>query len=113
MTLPQWISVCRYDQLEVERGSAALVEGDQIALFRLPDGSVHALHNRDPFSGAYVMARGIVGTRQGEPYVASPMYKQGFVLATGRCLDDDATSIRRYPVRVRAGAVDVRWEPTP
>lgn len=108
--MTEWTPVCRYDELEIERGSAALIDGEQIALFRLPDGSVHALHNRDPFSGAYVMARGIVGTRHGEPYVASPMYKQGFALTTGRCLDDETAALRRYPVRLRHGVVEVRTE---
>ncbi|MPZ63024.1 MAG: nitrite reductase small subunit NirD [Propionibacteriales bacterium] len=111
--MSRWVPVCRYDQLEVERGSAALVEGEQIALYRLPDGSVHALHNRDPFSRAYVMARGIVGSFGGTPYVASPMHKQGFSLATGQCLDDAETAVKVYPVRISDGVVHVAWEGSP
>ena len=34
----------------MERGAAALVHGQAIALFRTPDGPVHALSNHDPFA---------------------------------------------------------------
>ena len=91
----------------MERGVAALVGGEQVALFRTPDGAVHALANRDPFSGAMVLARGIVGTRGQASTVASPMYKQVFDLASGVCLDDPAVAVPAYPVQVRDGLVEI------
>jgi nitrite reductase (NADH) small subunit len=103
----RWFAVCDYDDLPPERGACALVEGRQIALFRTYDGWVHALSNRDPFSGAYVLARGIVGSRGGRPTVASPMYKQVFDLTTGRCLDDPAIGVATFGVRVDGGRVEV------
>lgn len=104
-----WFPACPLDRLEVERGSAVLLPGGaQVALFLLHDGSLRAVQNRDPFSGAYVMSRGIVGTREGVDVVASPMHKQSFDLATGRCLDDAEHALVVYPVRVRAGVVEVR-----
>ncbi len=57
------VRVCALSDLEVERGRAALFGSVQIALFVLADGSVHAVSNLDPYSGAHVMSRGIVGTR--------------------------------------------------
>lgn len=81
------VRVCALADLLPERGAAALVDGVQVAVFRLLDDTVRVVGQRDPFSGANVMSRGIVGTRQGEPTVASPMYKQVFSLDTGRCLD--------------------------
>lgn len=103
----RWSAVCDYDDLPPERGTCALVEGRQIALFRTHDGSLYALANRDPFSGANVLARGIVGSRGGVPTVASPMYKQVFDLATGRCLDDPAVAVATYGVRVNGNRVQV------
>jgi nitrite reductase (NADH) small subunit len=103
----RWLAVCDYDDLPPERGACALVEGDQIALFRTHDGRVHALSNRDPFSGAYVLARGIVGSRRGLPTVASPMYKQVFDLTTGRCLDDPAVRVPTFGVRLQGPRVEV------
>ena len=84
---PEWTAVCPYSRLEPERGLAALLHGVQVALFRLVDGPVYAIDNRDPIGGAYVMSRGIVGTRGGVPVVASPLYKQAYDLRTGECLD--------------------------
>lgn len=95
-----WTPVCRYADLEPERGVAALVDGAQVALFRLHDGTLAALDHRDPFSGANVVARGLVGTRGDIPTVASPMYKQVFDLRTGVCLDDPSVSLRVHAVRV-------------
>ncbi len=103
----RWVPVCAYDDLPPERGVCALVEGHQVALFRTFDGRLYALSNHDPFSGAYVLARGIVGSRAGVPTVASPMYKQVFDLRTGRCLDDPAAGVATYRVRVRGTRVEV------
>ncbi|MGW1346797.1 nitrite reductase small subunit NirD [Kribbella sp. NPDC002412] len=97
--------VCQYDVLLPERGVAALVGGVQIALFRTHDGSVFALGNQDPFSGANVMSRGIVGNRGDVQTVASPMFKQVFDLRTGVCLDDPSASLPVYPVQIVDGQV--------
>jgi nitrite reductase (NADH) small subunit len=95
----RWFDVCGYDDLIPERGVCALVEGVQVALFRTFDGELYAMSNLDPFSGAYVLSRGIQGTRKGSPTVASPMYKQVFDLRTGRCLDDPEVVVPTFPVR--------------
>jgi nitrite reductase (NADH) small subunit len=106
-----WVDVCAYADLVPERGAAALVGGQQIALFRLADGSVHAVGHHDPFSGANVMARGLVGTRGDVDTVASPVYKQVFDVRTGQCLDDGSVRLPCWPVQVAAGRVRVRIEP--
>ena len=85
--LLRWVRVCDIDDLTVERGCAALVRGEQVALVRTITGDVFAVAHTDPFSGANVIARGIVGTRGGVPTITSPMYKQVFDLRNGRCLD--------------------------
>lgn len=103
----RWETVCPVERLLPERGAAALVGGVQVALFRTHDGAVHALGNIDPFSGAAVLSRGIVGDRGGEPTVASPVYKQAFSLLTGRCLDDPGAAVPVYPVRVTGGRLQV------
>jgi nitrite reductase (NADH) small subunit len=97
--------VCRYADLEVEVGVVALVEGQAIAIFRTHDGNIHAISNYDPWSRASVLARGIVGTRSGVPFVASPMHKQAFDLRTGQCLDDAAVRVPTYDVAVTDGLV--------
>ena len=107
-----WVRVCSLTDLEVERGRAALLGQTQLALFLLHSGRVHAVSNLDPYSGAHVISRGIVGTRQDAPTVASPMYKQVFDLRTGACLDTqgkDARALQVWPVAVSDGDVLVRW----
>ena len=106
--LETWVAVCALDRLQPERGVAALVDGVQVAVFRTHDGAVYALDNRDPWSGAYVLSRGIVGSRGDVPTVASPMYKQVFDLRTGACLDDDTVRVATYDVRVVDDQVEVR-----
>ena len=101
------LAVCRLSDLVVERGAAVVVDGRQVALFRLHDDRVCALSNRDPFSGAFVLCRGIVGDRRGRAVVVSPVYKQAFDLETGRCLDDLAVGVPVYETTVLGGVVHV------
>lgn len=103
----RWTVVCPYPRLEPERGVAALVDGEQVALFRTYDGALYAIGQRDPIAGAYVMARGIVGTRGDIPTVASPLHKQVYDLRTGECLDVPGVAVPTYRVRCRAGLVEV------
>jgi nitrite reductase (NADH) small subunit len=108
-----WVRVCALADLEVERGRAALLGGIQIALFLTHGGRVHAVSNFDPYSRANVISRGIVGSREDAPTVASPMYKQVFDLRTGACLDaqgKDPIALQVWPVTVSDGDVLVRWE---
>lgn len=102
-----WTDVCALDALAPGRGRAALIGGEQVAVFRLADDSLYATANLCPFSGAQVMSRGIVGSKGDVVKVASPIFKQNFNLATGVCLDDDSVSIATYPVRVVAGRVEI------
>ena len=102
-----WTAVCPLDRLQPERGAAALLGDVQVALVRTRDETVFAIGNVDPFSGAAVLSRGIVGDRGGVPTIASPVYKEAFDLATGVCLDDPDVSVPTYPVRVTDGMVEV------
>lgn len=97
--------MCRIVELAVERGATALVHGQAIAIFRTQDDQVYALGNHDPFAKASVIAKGIVGTREGIPFVASPLHKHAFDLRSGRCLDDTHVSVPAYDVRVVEGVV--------
>jgi nitrite reductase (NADH) small subunit len=101
----EWQPVCRIEDLEVERGATALVHGQALAIFRTQDGDVYALGNHDPFAQASAIAKGIVGVRDGVPFVASPAHKRAFDLRSGRCLDDDHVTVPAYDVRVDDGVV--------
>ena len=103
-TAPQlaanWERLCPLADLEVERGRAALLGDEQVALFLLPGGDVRAVDNHDPYSGANV------GSRGGRPTVASPMHKQVFDLRSGTCVDTRGKAVKRlrvWPVRTLDG----------
>jgi nitrite reductase (NADH) small subunit len=101
-----WTTACAYDFLIPNRGVGVLLpDGAQAALFRLDDGSLHAVGNIDPFSGAAVMSRGIVGDRGGRATVQTPIKKQAFALDDGSCLDDPEVSLRVYATRITADGI--------
>ncbi len=103
-----WQPVCPYGRLEPERGVAALVGGVQVAIFLTHNGNLYAIDNYDPYAKAYVLSRGIVGTRGEVPTVASPMHKQAYDLRTGECLDLPGVAVRTFEVRCCDGVVEVR-----
>ena len=111
----RWERVCLLTDLFPERGAAALFGEVQVALFRLAEGQVYAVQNLDPFSGAHVMSRGIVGTRSGEPTVAAPVYKQVFSLVMGECLvtadkspkNGLSPNLTTYETEIRNGVIHV------
>lgn len=95
-----WLTVCDRSLLTPGRGVAALLpDGLQVALFVDRAGRAYAIDNRDPFTGAYVLSRGLVGSVGGRPFVASPLLKQRFDLETGACLDDDDVTVPVFTVR--------------
>jgi nitrite reductase (NADH) small subunit len=107
-----WLDACALAEIPVGCGVAVLLRGRQIALVRPGDDEVvFALSNYDPFSEAFVIARGIVGDAAGRLKIASPIYKQSFDLETGVCLDDPTVRLPVYPVRVRDGRVEVGAQP--
>lgn len=96
-----WTTACGYHVLVPGRGVGVLLpDGAQAALFRLEDGTLHAVGNIDPFCGAAVMSRGIVGDRGGRRTVQSPLKKQAFALDDGNCLDCPDVSLPVYATRV-------------
>jgi nitrite reductase (NADH) small subunit len=106
-----WIDVCHVDDLQPDSGICALVKGRQVAIFHLTKpGAVYAIGNFDPFSGANVLSRGMVGDLGGRPMVASPMYKQHFDLQTGACLEDANIGVASYPARIAGQRIEIQIE---
>lgn len=109
-----WYPACRRADLVPGSGVCALVNGQQVAIFYLPDEqpALYAIDNFDPIGGANVLSRGIVGDVRGELVVASPLYKEHFSLTCGRCLEKDH-AVRVWPIRISGDSVEVRHPAAP
>lgn len=103
-----WIPVCRIDEIVPDAAVCALVDGEQVAVFRLVDDTLHAIDNIDPESGAAVLSRGLVGSLGERVVVASPIHKQHYDLRTGECLEDAALRVLAWQVRRDGSRVLVR-----
>ncbi|WP_153767306.1 nitrite reductase small subunit NirD [Endozoicomonas sp. OPT23] len=97
----KWTTICDLTDIFPGTGVCALHKGEHVALFRpLADETVYAVSNIDPFADASVMSRGITGEKNGAFYVASPLLKQRYLLASGECMDDENAALKTYKVRV-------------
>ena len=105
----KWNTICPLNDIVPGTGVCALVKSEHVAIFRPEkDEKLYAVSNIDPFAGASVMSRGLIGEKSGEFYVASPLLKQRFLLASGQCLEDEAVQLADFEVRVHDGQVQVK-----
>ena len=109
-TTTMWVPTCEVTELELGWGEVALLAGQQVALLRVAEEEVYAVDHHDPYTGAPVMARGIVGSRGDRPTLASPLHKQVYDLGTGECFTDSALALRTYRTRIVGGMIEVELE---
>jgi nitrite reductase (NADH) small subunit len=109
-----WETACALDELEPSWGEALLLRMKQIALFVISPNEIYAVSHRDPATDAFVMARGIVGSKavadEHRPTVASPLLKQVYDLGTGECFTDPSLMLETYRTRVVGGFIEVELE---
>ncbi|WP_372740099.1 nitrite reductase small subunit NirD [Neptunomonas sp.] len=97
----EWVDLCSIGDLVENSGVCALLNEQQIALFYLPDEQkVYAVGQYDPFGNANVISRGIIGSKEGKLFVASPLYKQHFLLEDGSCLEDETVSLPVWKTQI-------------
>jgi len=104
--MSEFTDVCALGDIDLDTGVCALVNGQQVAIFRPAAGGVlFAVGNFDPIGEANVLSRGLICDIKGQLTVASPLYKQHYVLASGKCLEDDSVSIPTFKVKVEGKRV--------
>lgn len=107
--MSQWKIICQLSDILPETGVCALVEGEQVAIFRpYADEQVYALSNIDPFFEASVLSRGLIAEHHNELWITSPLKKQHFRLSDGYCLEDESYSIAHFEARVEDGFVQIK-----
>ncbi|WP_428774739.1 nitrite reductase small subunit NirD [Vibrio sp.] len=100
--------VCLLSDIVPGTGVCALVNGEQVAVFRpRDDEQLYAINNMDPFAHANVLSRGLIAEHSGEFWVASPLKKQRFNLQSGVCMEDERFSVKAYAARVVDGVVEI------
>ena len=99
------IAICNKDEIISGTGVCALIDGFQVAIFRLNDDEFYAVDNFDPIGNAYVLSRGLTGSIGDKKVVASPLYKQHYDLETGACLEDDSVQLKTFNVYVENNIV--------
>lgn len=99
-----WVRICAESDLEENWGEVALVDNHQYAIYKTKHG-IYASNHLDPHSQALVLARGIIGEKNGHSTITSPLYKEVYDLTNGECLSDSSYSLNVYPVEVRDGDV--------
>ncbi|TCS41040.1 nitrite reductase small subunit NirD [Reinekea marinisedimentorum] len=104
-----WIKICALEDIVPGTGVCALLNGEQVAVFRpRANAEVFAISNCDPFAKSNVLSRGLIAEHKDELWVASPLKKQRFNLRDGRCMEDEAFSVRAYAARVSDGQVELQ-----
>ncbi|KAA8666624.1 nitrite reductase small subunit NirD [Vibrio gigantis] len=106
--MENWTTVCSTRDLTPNGGICAKVDDNQVAIFYCKrSDTLYGLSNFDPIGKANVMSRGIIGSLSGEPYVASPLYKQHYHLETGECLEQPELKLVKFEVRKLGEQVQV------
>lgn len=103
LTDSQWHTLCHVRDLVPDSGIAALLpeSGQQVALFWLKsENALFAMDNYDPLSDTYLNARGLIGDMQGDPVLATPLYKHHYRLTDGQCLEDSEVQLKIWPVKI-------------
>ncbi len=107
----QWFNICDLNDILPSMGRCALFNQQQVAIFRVTDTNgteqFYAIDNYCPFSESNTLSRGLTGNISDKVVVASPLYKQHFDLSTGLCLEDEAVSVKTYPVRLNGDTVQL------
>jgi len=105
----EWTDICPLNDLTPNAGICALYNEQQVAIFLCTQSdNVYAIANYDPFGNANVLSRGIIGSTEDVMYVASPLYKQRFNLATGECLDSEVHKVKTFDIRVENDTVQLK-----
>lgn len=106
--MENWTTICSQEDLTPNAGVCAKVADHQVAIFYCKrSDKIYGLSNFDPIGKANVMSRGIIGSLSGEPYVASPLYKQHYHLETGACLEAPEHALTRFEVRRQGNDIQV------
>lgn len=97
-----FVEVGRVDEIPVGEGRTFAVGGDQIAVFRLRDGSVRAVSAVCPHKGG-PLADGLAD----DTVVVCPLHGHTFDICTGTETSGTGMAVRSYPADVVDGVIQI------
>lgn len=116
-----WLTVCSTEDIAPNTGVCALLNGEQVAIFKVKNAldssandayyayyAYYAVSNFDPVGKANVLSRGLIGDSQQTWTIASPLYKEEYCLKTGESLADDTVRLQTYEVRAQDGLIQLK-----
>ncbi len=103
-----WFRAARVEEFPENGGACVRYKDLQIAVFNFSRRNEwYACQNLCPHKMQMILARGMIGSINGEPKVACPFHKKTFSLKTGECLNAEECSISVFPVRIEDGFVHI------
>ena len=100
----EWVEVCAAQQLPAESAEVVEFGSRAVAVFH-HGGQYYAIDNACPHMGASLAAGHVEDCE-----VSCPLHAWRFDLRDGTWCDNRRVKIGSYPVRVRAGQVEVGFE---
>ncbi|MFV8829864.1 nitrite reductase small subunit NirD [Alkalihalobacterium sp. APHAB7] len=106
MKTRQAIKLYSFHELPEMIGQVFSVDGEEIALFRLSDGSVRAIENKSPHPKGGILSEGLVSGH----FVFCPMHDWKISLIDGKVQAPDEGKVKTYTIEVEEGNVKLIWE---
>lgn len=97
------VSLTNYGMLPINIGQLFKIGDEEIALFRLTDGTVRAVENRSPHPKGGTLVDGLVSGK----YVYCPCYDWKINLVDGKVQDPDKGQVKTYPVEIDEEGVSI------
>lgn len=105
-----WKKAFKAEELQPGLGGAVKFNDLQLAIFRYKEDEWYAVQNLCPHKQEYVLSRGLIGDKNGEPKVACPLHKHPFSLKSGEHLGGENMCLKTFPVKIEEGNVFVEIE---
>src|SRR5690606_27093739 len=101
-----WVKLAPANDIPEEGGTAIAYGASQLALFHFKSkGKWYLTQNMCPHKREMVLARGLIGDKEGTAKVACPFHKKTFNLETGAGISDEELSIATFAAKVEDGWV--------
>ncbi|MCH7400820.1 nitrite reductase small subunit NirD [Belliella kenyensis] len=106
-----WYKAAAVSDFPDDGGACIKYKDYQVAVFNFDNKQRwYACQNLCPHKKEMALARGLTGSCKDEPKVTCPFHKKSFSLHSGKNLNQEAYSIKTFPVKVEEGHVYVGFD---